>query len=199
MKNILHIISGLNEDSSFSVKLGNALIEKLKETYPGSEVIVRNLAKEQLPHLQKENLIAFSTPTDNQTKEQFEAVNKSEEAIQQLLDADIIVIGAPMYNFGISSALKAWIDHIARVGVTFRYTENGPEGMVKDKKVYIAMATGGFYSQGEMQSYDFVSPYLKTVLGFLGMTDVEVVLAEGTSINDTKEQAVKKALDVVSV
>ncbi len=107
------------------------------------------------------------------------------------MSADTIVIGAPRYNFGIPSTLKAWVDHIARAGVTFRYTA---EGLVKGKKVYVAMSSGGIYSEGPTAGYDFVAPYLKAVLGFLGMTDVTVVRAEGTAFPNLQPTALEKGL-----
>lgn len=199
MKNILHITSSLNGENSYSIKLGNAIIEKIKETHPGSRVKVRNLAEDQFPHLKRELLNVFFIPGEERTPAQMEMIRHSDKVVREIFEADIIVIGAPMYNFGIPSLLKAWIDHIARAGVTFRYTENGPEGLVKGKKVYIAMASGGIYSRGTAQPLDFVSPYLKGVLGFMGMTDVELVRAEGTAMITTKANAIEKALDVVAV
>lgn len=199
MKKILHIISSPKAEQSFSIKLGNAIIEKLKIAYPGSTVKESNLVKKQFPHLEEAHLASFFTPAENRTPENIEAVRHSDEAIQEIMDADIIVIGAPLYNFGIHSTLKAWIDHIARAGITFRYDENGPEGLIKGKKVYVAMSSGGIYSEGPMQGYDFVAPYLKTVLGFLGMTDLEIIRAEGTSFPVVQDTAVEKALDTVEV
>jgi len=199
MKNILHVISSFNEGESYSIKLGSRIIERIKDVYPDSRVQVRNLAEGQFQHLKKEAVQAFYTPAESRTPRQKELLQISDEVIQEIFDADILVIGAPLYNFGISSLLKSWIDHIARAGVTFRYTGNGPEGMVNNKKVYIAMSSGGIYSSGPTQAYDFVSPYLRTILGFLGMTDVEVVRAEGTALNTTKADAVENALTLVTV
>jgi len=99
----------------------------------------------------------------------------------------------------VHSALKAWIDHVARAGVTFRYTEHGPEGLIKGKKVYIAMSAGGVYSEGPYQPYDFVTPYLKAVLGFMGMTDLTIYRAEGVNIPGIKEYALEKAIDSIAV
>jgi FMN-dependent NADH-azoreductase len=199
MKKILHVISSFNEEGSYSIKLGNRIIERVKAVYPDSRVQVRNLAEEQFLHLKKEEVQAFYTPSESRTPPQKELLQVSDKVIQEIFDADIIVIGAPLYNFGISSLLKAWIDHIARAGVTFRYTENGPEGLVRNKKVYVAMSSGGIYSSGPTQAYDFVSPYLKTILGFLGMTDVDVVRAEGTALATTKADAIENALSLVTV
>lgn len=193
MKKILHIISSPRGDASMSIKLGNAIIEKIQSAYPDSQVKEHDLLKNQLPHLEESHLTSFFTPAENRSAENKEAVRHSDEAIQQLIESDIIVIGAPLYNFGVPSSLKAWIDHIARVGVTFRYDENGPEGLVKGKKVYIAFASGAIYSEGPMASYDFVAPYLKSVLGFLGMTDITVYRVEGTALPVIQDTAFEKA------
>ncbi|MDB5155509.1 MAG: FMN-dependent NADH-azoreductase [Mucilaginibacter sp.] len=197
MKKILHIISSPRGEASFSIKLGNAIIEKLKAEYPGSTVKETNLVTLHFPHLEEAHLASFFTPADSRTPEHLAAVKHSDEAVQDLMDADIIVIGAPMYNFSIHSALKAWLDHVVRAGVTFKYDENGPEGLVKNKKVYLAETTGGIYTEGPMQSYDFGVPYLKTVLGFIGMTDITIFRIEGTSIPEIKDTAVEKGLNSI--
>lgn len=194
MKQILHVISSPRGDASFSIKLGNAIVEKLKTEYPGSQVKETNLVEKQFPHLYEAQITSFFTPTEFRTPENNEAVRYSDEAIRELLEADIIVIGAAFYNFGIHSTLKAWIDHIARVNVTFRFTERGPEGLVHGKKVYIAVASGGIYSEGVMQPYDFAAPYLKAILGFLGITDVTIFRVEGTEIPGIKDHTLEKAI-----
>ena len=102
-----------------------------------------------------------------------------------------------MYNFGIPSTLKAWIDHIVRAGVTFRYSDGFPEGLIKNKKVYLAISSGGVYSEGPMKSYDFTEPYLRTALGFIGLTDITVFRVEGTFVPGVKETALPKAIDSV--
>jgi FMN-dependent NADH-azoreductase len=107
------------------------------------------------------------------------------------------VIGAPLYNFGIHSALKAWIDHIARAGVTFKYDENGPEGLIKGKKVYLAVSSGAIYSTGPMQSFYFVVPYLKAVLGFIGLTDMTVFRVEGSSMPGMQDSALEKGISSI--
>jgi FMN-dependent NADH-azoreductase len=197
--NILHVISSPRKAASMSIQLGNALVQELETANPGSTVTVHDLASTPFPHLEEANLQSFFTPAENRTPEQQEAVRHSDEAIAELMAADVIVIGAPLYNFGIPSTLKAWVDHIARAGITFRYSASGPEGLVKGKKVYLAVASGGVYSEGPTAAYDFVVPYLKTVLGFLGMTDVEVARVEGTSVPELKDSAMEKALASVSI
>ncbi len=197
MKKILHIVSSPRGEASYSIKLGRAVIEKLQEANPENEVKEINLTDNGAPHLESTHLQAFFTPKEQQQEEQKEAVKFSEMSIADLLEADILIIGAPLYNFNIHSSLKAWIDHVVRAGVTFSYGSNGPEGLVKNKKAYIAMSSGGVYSDGPMQSYDFVVPYLKTILGFIGITDVSVFRVEGTSMASLAETALEKAVDSI--
>ncbi|MGI4733850.1 MAG: FMN-dependent NADH-azoreductase [Janthinobacterium lividum] len=195
---ILEILSSPRGAASYSTQLANGLVEKLVAANPGSTVKLHDLTSTLFPHLEEVHLQSFFTPAESRTPDQQAAVRHSDEAIAELMAADTIVIGAPLYNFGIASTLKAWIDHIARAGVTFQYTAAGPEGLVKGKKVYIAMSSGGVYSEGPMTSYDFVAPYLKTFLGFIGMTDVTVVRVEGTGVPELQATALQKALDSVS-
>jgi len=183
---------------SFSNKLSGAIIDKLLTVYPGSKVQTRDLAKEPLPHLEGSQLAAFFTPAELRTEEHREAIRNSDEAVKELMAADIIVIGVPLYNFGIPSALKAWVDHIARAGVTFSYADGTPKGLVTNKKVYLAIASGGIYSEGPMQSYDFTEPFLKKALGFIGMNDITTFRVEGTSIPQYSESALPKAVGQVN-
>lgn len=199
MKKILHIISSPRGAASMSIKLGNAIIEKIQAAYPDATVTESNLVKKQFPHLEESHLAAFFTPAERRSVENQEAIRHSDEAIQEIQDADIIVIGVPFYNFGIHSTLKAWIDHIARAGVTFKYGENGPEGLIKGKKVYLAIASGGIYSDGPMQGFDFAAPYLKSVLGFLGMTDVSIFRVEGASIPVVQDNALEKGIESIII
>jgi len=182
-----------------SIKLGNAIIEKLQAAYPDSQVKEHDLLKDRFPHLDEMHIASFFTPEENRSAQNKEAIRPSDEAIQEITDADIIVIGTPLFNFGIPSSLKAWIDHIARAGVTFKYDENGPEGLVKGKKVYVAMASGGIYSDGPMASYDFAVPYLRSALAFLGMTDITVYRVEGTMIPTIQDTALEKAVDGILI
>jgi FMN-dependent NADH-azoreductase len=124
-------------------------------------------------------------------------VRYSDEAISELMAANAVILGVPLYNFGIPSTLKSWIDHIVRAGITFRYTPNGPEGLVKNKRIYLALSSGGIYSEGAMQAYDFAEPYLRAALGFLGMTDVTAFRVEGVKIPGVQESAFEKAVEAV--
>lgn len=191
---ILQLISSPRGGASYSTQLANGLVEKLVAAHPGSSVKVHDLTNKPFPHLEEVHLQSFFTPAEGRSPEQQAAVRHSDEAIAELLAADTIVIGAPLYNFGVSSTLKAWIDHISRAGITFSYASGTPEGLVKGKKIYVALSSGGVYSEGPMVAYDFVAPYLRTILGFLGMTDLTVVRVEGTNVPDLKEGALAKAL-----
>ena len=195
---ILHLISSPRGGASFSIKLGNAIVEKLQAANPDSTLTTHNLVESPFPHLEEVHINSFFTPQESHTPKFAEAIKHSNEAIAQLKDADAIVIGAPMYNFGIHSSLKAWIDHIARAGQTFSYSEKGPEGLVKNKKVYLAISSGGVYSEGPMKPYDFTESYLRSVLRFLGMTDITVYRAEGLNMPDLKEVALDKAIESIT-
>lgn len=194
MKKILHLISSPRGDESYSIKLANAVISKIRNEFPNSSVETVNLTENNVPHLNAAHLNSFFTPEENRTPEDQNAIRYSDEAISQLMAADVIVIGAPLYNFSIHSTLKAWLDQIARAGKTFSYSKQGPEGLVKNKKVYIAMSSGGVYSDGIYKSYDFVSSYLTAMLGFLGMTDLSIFRVEGLNIPDLKEKALEKSI-----
>ncbi|WP_163408544.1 FMN-dependent NADH-azoreductase [Flavobacterium ajazii] len=196
-KRILNIVTSIKGDASFSNKLSNAVIEKLTIAYPEIEVDTLDLSKTPLPYLDGLQIGAFFTPEETHTPEQKEAIKSSNRAVKKLLDADIIVIGVPLYNFGIPAALKGWVDQVSRAGVTFSYADGSPKGLVANKKVYLSIASGAIFSEGPYKSYDFAEPYLRAVLGFLGMTDVTTFRVEGTSIPDFAESALPKALAAV--
>jgi len=176
---ILHVISSPRGQASNSIKLGNAIIDSLKEKDSAAFVVTKDLTSKPFPHLEEVHLNAFFTPVEKHTEGDKAAISHSNQAIEEIMEADVIVIGAPMYNFGISSTLKAWIDHVSRAGLTFKYTEHGPVGLITGKKVYLAIATGGVYSNEAYKAYDFLTPYLLHILGFMGLTDVTVIRAEG--------------------
>ncbi|KWN07838.1 FMN-dependent NADH-azoreductase [Burkholderia territorii] len=176
MTTILQINSAARSRNAQSTLLANELAARLTQANPGAERKVRDLQSAPLPHLDDAVLGAFFTPEEQRNAEQRAIVARSDELIDELKSADIIVIGAPLYNFGVSSQLKTYFDWIARANVTFRYTESGPEGLIKGKKVYIVSARGGKYLG---TPNDTQTPYLKTFLGFIGLTDVEFIYAEG--------------------
>lgn len=199
MAKILNVISSPRGEASNSIKLANAIVDKLREQDPAAAVEVKDLTKAPFPHLEEAHLNAFFTPAEQHTEENKAAISHSNQAIKEIMDADVLVIGAPMYNFGVPSVLKAWFDHIARAGITFKYGENGPVGLLTGKKAYIAVTTGGIYSAGDAMGYDFVAPYIKAFLGFIGITDVTVVRAEGFAIPGVQETALDKAIDSIEL
>lgn len=199
MKRILHLISSMQGKESYSIKLGHAIIDKIQEKYPGSTLEELNLVDIEIPHLNPAVLRTFFIPGDQLTEEDKASIRFSDEVVKQLMEADIIVIGAPLYNFTIHSALKAWIDHVTRAGITFGYSENGPVGMVTGKKIYVAMSSGGVYSEGPGKNNDFVAPYLNAFLGFLGMTDQTVFRAEGLKVPGVKEHAMERAIESIRI
>jgi len=198
MKKILHITSSLKQSDSFSNKLSQSIVEKLLVEFPGSTIAKRDLMTSLVPHLSAAEFDAFRILPENQTREQAAAVKISDELVGELMDSDIVVIGVPLYNFGIPSVLKAWIDHVARAGVTFKYSEKGIEGLVKNKKVYLAISSGGVYSEGPMKSFDFTEPYLKAVLGFIGLTDVTTFRVEGMALPEIGEAQIEKGFGAVN-
>jgi FMN-dependent NADH-azoreductase len=193
--NILHVDSSPAGDHSYSRKISAALIEKLKSSHPDATTVYRDLVANPLPHLDPFMLGAMFAPAEGRSEEQMKALANSDQAVKELMEADTIVIGSPMHNFGISSQLKSWIDHIVRAGVTFHYTAEGPKGLVpSSKKVYIVAARGGVYSEGPYKAYEHQDSYLKAILGFIGLTDVTVIPVEGVAMGpEAAAKAVSQA------
>lgn len=197
---ILRLITSVMGDHSYSKKLGNTIVEKILEKYPNSQLEEVDLSEMNIPHLNSRLVQAMFTPAEHQTEETVKLVEYSNYAVKQLMQSDILVIDAPLYNFTIPSTLKAWIDHITRAGITFGYGSDGrPIGMVTGKKVYVAMTSGGIFSEGPGKENDFVAPYLKSFLGFLGMTNLTVFRAEGLKVPGVMETAYEKAVASISI
>jgi len=199
-KRILLINSSIMGEQSFSRKLGNVIVEKIIEKYPNSTVEQLDLVESNIPHLTPETLQAMFTPPEHQTDEIKQQLELSDKLLKQLFESDIIVIGAPLINRTIHSSLKAWIDHITRRGITFGYGEDGlPMGFVEGKKVYVAMSSGGVYTDEQGKANDFVAPYLQSFLGFLGMTDLTVFRAEGLHVPVIQDKALEKGIDSIMI
>ncbi|BAV04077.1 FMN-dependent NADH-azoreductase [Filimonas lacunae] len=200
MKKVLHLISSPRTEASVSRQLGSVVIGKLLEKYPGSSLKVRDLAASPVPHLDEIHIQSFFTPVENRSPEQEKAIRYSEEAIAELQEADLVIVEAPMYNFTIPSTLKAYFDHIARAGITFRYVGNGhlPEGLLKNKEAYIITSSGGIYSEGVLKPYDFVEPYLRFFLNLVGIKVIDVFRAEGQAAVGA-EAALQKGVEGVVV
>ena len=191
MKGLLQLNSSIFSSGGQSTQLADQFVAVWQESNPDAQLLMSDLAKDPLPHLTAEGFLSFLAPADSRTAEQQAYVAVSEMLIEEIRQAQIIVIGLPMYNFGIPSTLKAYFDQIARSGITFRYTENGPQGLLTDKKVYIFAARGGNYLGTPL---DTQTSYVRDFLGFLGMNDVEFVYAEGMNKGDgVKEAALAEA------
>jgi FMN-dependent NADH-azoreductase len=199
MKTILKITSSARGPLSNSNKLVEKIVLELQQQHTGAEVISRNLVSETYPHLEESHLAAFFAPAEDTSAATIAAASHSDEAIAEINAADFIVIGVPVYNFNIPSALKAWIDHIVRAQKTFSYGSGHPEGLVKGKKVFLAVASGGIYSEGPLKAMSYAEPYLKTILGFIGIDDVTVFRVEGVNIPGQAEAALEKGLASVTV
>ena len=197
---LLHIDSSILGAQSATRELGAAIVGNWRRQNPGAQVRYLDLVREPLSHLTGEVLGARSAPADQRNTELLRDVAAGERALEDFLAADVIVVGAPMYNFSIPSQLKAWIDRIAVAGKTFRYTEKGPEGLAKGKKIIIVSARGGIYSAGApAAALDFQENYLRGVFGFLGITDIEFVRAEGLNYGPAqREQAMTAALNAIA-
>jgi FMN-dependent NADH-azoreductase len=183
--NILQINSSARADQSQSTRLARSIVERLQRANPQARLTVRDLGRTPHPELGESALAALFTPADQRSPEQAARVALDDALIAELQAADVVVLGVPMYNFGVSAQLKNWIDAIARSGVTFRYTDKGPVGLVQGKKLYVALTRGGLYRNTPA---DTQVPYLTNVFAFLGMTDVQFIYAEGLAMGPEAEQ-----------
>ena len=195
MRTILQINASLYSANGQSSKLADEFVVGLREQDPEAKLIVRDLAREPVPHLDAERFGAFIEKKENRSGEQQKIVDYSDLLIAEIKGADVIVLGLPMYNFGVPSQLKAWFDHIARTGVTFKYTEKGPVGLLTGKKAWVLATRGGRYAG---TPGDSETPYVRQFLGFLGITDVEFVYAEGLAIDEkSKREALAAAQSMI--
>jgi FMN-dependent NADH-azoreductase len=185
MKTLLQIKSSLFSDGGQSSRLAERFVGAWRESNPDGQVIVRDLALEPVPHLDAARFGAFLAKPGERSPEQQAVIEHSDTLIDELKRADVIVLGLPMYNFGLPSTLKAYFDHVARAGATFRYTEKGAVGLLTGKKVYVFTARGGLYAG---TSRDTQTPYVRDFLAFLGMHDIEFIHAEGLAISEVSKQ-----------
>jgi FMN-dependent NADH-azoreductase len=193
MSTILFVSSSPRGNASYSKQIAESVIADLRNKDPNAKLIVRDLAQAPLPHIDDDFVAATRGSDGPQTQRQRATLAISDALVDELLAADIVVIAAPMINFSVSSTLKSWFDYIARAGRTFHYSEAGAQGLVTGKRVIIVSASGGIYS-GDKAAFDFQVPWLRGMLGFLGMTDVEVIRVEGTALGpQAAEQALARA------
>ena len=191
MTTLLHINSSISNGNGPSSRLADQFVAAFRARNPDVRIIHRDLVTGAVPHLTAERFAAFTAKAEELTATQRAVLAYSDQLIDELRAADIVVLGLPMYNFGVPSQLKAYFDHIARAGVTFRYTANGPQGLLAGKKVYVFAARGGLYDGGPL---DTQTGYVRDFLRFLGMSDVEFVYAEGLAMGpEVREASLAKA------
>lgn len=186
MDTLLQLNTSLFSAGGESSRLADQFVAAWRAAHPGARVLVRDLARDPVPHLDGERFQAFLTDPAARTPQQQAVVAYSDALIDEIRQAQVIVLGLPMYNFGIPSTLKSYFDHIARAGITFRYTEHGPEGLLTGKKAYVFATRGGRYAGTPLDSQ---TGYVRTFLDFLGITDVEFVYAEGLNMGESNKEA----------
>ena len=197
---ILHLDSSILGPGSVSRTISAAVVERLRASNPSSEVVYRDLAATPIPHLSGSYLAAGQNPEGSHDAAVAADLALGQEVLEEFLKADTVVLGVAFYNFTISSQLKAWIDRVAVAGKTFRYAANGAERLCGDKRVILAISRGGYYGPGTAtESFEHAETYLKSVLAFLGVTNVEVVAAEGVALGpEQREQSLRQALENVA-
>jgi FMN-dependent NADH-azoreductase len=197
---LLHVDSSILGGASVSRTLSAEVVQKLARTIPGLEIHYRDLATEPVPHLSGPYLAAAAVDPAARSLELQQDLALGADLLEEFLQADIVVIGAPMYNFSISSQLKTWLDRLAVAGKTFRYTEKGAEGLAGGKRVIVALSRGGVYTGTPLAAIDHQEPYLKTFFGFLGITDLQFVRAEGIALGtDQRDRSVEAAKQEVTL
>ncbi|MBU3057017.1 FMN-dependent NADH-azoreductase [Pseudomonas indica] len=179
MSRVLVIESSARQQGSVSRQLTEQFIARWKQAHPSDDVMVRDLAAQPVPHLDADLLGGWMKPADQQSEAEQAALARSNLLTEELLAADVLVLAAPMYNFGIPSTLKSWLDHVLRAGVTFKYTETGPQGLLSGKRAFVLTARGGIYAGGNLDQQE---PYLRQALGFVGIHDVTFIHAEGLNM-----------------
>jgi len=186
MNTLLQLNTSMFSAAGQSSRLTDRFVTAWRTRNPGAQIIVRDFARDPVPHLDAERFQAFLSKSEQRSPEQEAVLQYSDMLIDELKRADVIVIGLPMYNFSVPSTLKAYFDHVARVGATFRYTEQGPVGLLTGKKAYVFATRGGKYAGTPL---DIQTNYVRQFLAFLGIEDVEFVYAEGLAIGEASKQA----------
>lgn len=197
MKNILVLNSSVLAENSVSRVLVDQAVAELLVKYPGALVIRHDFGAQPIPHLDAANIAGVRGVPQSEVEVAARAL--SDELIAELRSADILVIGAPMYNFSIPTGLRSWFDFVLRPGETFKYTESGPQGLLADKRIIVIESRGGFYSEGPTRALDFQEPYLRTLLGFMGLKDVTFIHAEKIGSGpEAREIAIEEAKAVIA-
>ncbi|MDE2229298.1 MAG: NAD(P)H-dependent oxidoreductase [Alphaproteobacteria bacterium] len=184
MRSVLFVSSSLMSETSKSRQIAAELLAAMTDGRPDIRVTERHLQPDTIPHLSGGVLAALGTPAEQRSTGQQAAVDFADRLIAEVEGADVMVIAAPMYNFSIPSTLKAWLDHIARAGRTFRYTASGPQGLLGGKQLYVVASRGGYYAgESPARVMDFQEPYLRAFFGFLGIRDVKFIYVEGQAVS----------------
>jgi len=202
MKRILIIESSPRGTESASRQLTSTLRKRLKALYPEAKLVEHDLAKEALPHLEYLTVKGISAKEQTEAESLKEALRLSDQLTDEVLSSDLLVIASPMWNFGMPSSLKAWIDHVVRAGKTFRYAGAGVEGLAQGKKAILVLASGGVFTEEPWKSWDTVEPYLRQILGFIGINDVQTVRAQGMNIPALAPHAIpdgEKAIEALAL
>lgn len=191
MSRVLIIESSARQQDSVSRQLTQTFISQWKAAHPSDEISVRDLAINPVPHLDAHLLGGWMKPAEQRNDIENASLTRSNELTDELLAADVLVMAAPMYNFAIPSTLKAWLDHVLRAGVTFKYTPTGPQGLLTGKRAFVLTARGGIHAGG---STDHQEPYLRQVMAFIGIHDVTFIHAEGMNLGgDFQEKGMNQA------
>jgi len=194
MKEILLVLSSPRGTQSHSHQIAHRIIGDLKKRHAGAEVVVRDVSSEPLPYVGEAFVSGLFTTPEKRNPAEAKALAISDTLVDELIAADIVVLAVPMHNFGLPAALKSWIDHVVRAGRTFSYSASGPVGLLTRKKAILVVSRGGVYSEGPMKAFDFQETYLRSVLGFIGVTDVQVVRVEGVAMGpDAVTNAISSA------
>lgn len=196
MSRVLVIESSVRQEGSVSRQLTAEFVAKWRLAYPQDDIAIRDLAREPLPHLDADLLGGWMKPVEVQSAAEQVALARSNQLAEELLAADVLVLAAPMYNFAIPSTLKSWLDHVLRAGVTFQYTAEGPRGLLAGKRAFVLTARGGVYAGTPLDQQE---PYLRQVLGFIGIEEVTFIHAEGLNMGgDAAEQGLARARERLS-
>lgn len=193
MKQILIVEVSPRTGVSASRKVTEKLSARLRSEFPNAKLVYRDLAEDKTPHLDDSTLKAIASKDPMEVQAHKESARLSDRLVAELLASDLLVIATPMWNFGIPSLLKAWIDLVVRPGVTFKYTESGVTGLAKGKKAILVVASGGVFTDGPWKAWDFVDPYLRQILKFIGIENVQTVRVEGLNIPPLAGTAVPNA------
>jgi FMN-dependent NADH-azoreductase len=194
-RNILCLTSSPRRDTSYSSLVAMRVLRELRQVYPEATVTIRDLARNPLAHIDEDFAIATRSVAGARTDRQRELLERSDVLIDELFNADAIVIAAAMINFGIPSTLKAWIDHVVRPDRTFRYTQNGTQGLVRNRRAILVLTRGSIYSVGPLRAAEHDESYLRSVLGFIGITDVQSIVAEGLGLGpEIAERSIDAAM-----